>query len=119
MERVQSGHELPVKVDWPGAEFLCACNGESLRVCLNDDGEVELSFWSFGFTNGRLRWRDRPRWLWKVLTRGLPFADQIILGKDESVRLSMLLNQAAGVWTISGGNTGNAPYYLHTEQVGT
>lgn len=61
-------------------EFVeCGCYGEGLH--LSADDEVYLSLWTF-HRNSKPTWRHRPRYIWRIVTHGDPYGDQIVLSPE-------------------------------------
>lgn len=78
------------------SEKICECLCGSEALCLwrdPDTGGVELSIW-YGYS-GSTDWRYRLRCVWKVLMHGTPFADHVLLSREDTLRLSDALRQRA------------------------
>ena len=62
--------------------LTCACFAEALRVTIDEeDGELYLTVME---PRGvRSTWSWRLRVIWRILTKGVPFDDEIILQSDE------------------------------------
>lgn len=65
--------------------YRCVCGSEALLVDSTDfkeDGEVCLAmFDAYNYT--KLSIKERLRYGWRTLTKGIPFTDQIILNKSQ------------------------------------
>lgn len=62
----------------------CDCGGEMLEV-VKEEGYYEISLWRQG--GGHLSWKERARWIWRILTTGNPWTDQLILSKEKISQL--------------------------------
>jgi len=70
----------------------CECFAEMIHVCRDrDDGEVYMSVY-VPRGRGKLAWKYRLQHIWRILTKGYPWQDEIILGKAEAARF--------GVWLL-------------------
>jgi hypothetical protein len=63
--------------------FFCDCGTEGI-LGEWEDGMFFLSFWREGMHHVT-RWRDRLRAIWKILTTGSGYTDQIVM-RDEHAR---------------------------------
>ena len=72
------------KIDY----YKCSCHGEGIMLQYYfNEPTVDLSFWQLGFDDKRLSWKNKVRYIWQVLTTGLPYNDMVILTKKEAGRL--------------------------------
>lgn len=69
----------------------CECGSEGIML-LKDDGMVELSFFQYGHV-GKLSWRQRLHFCWRILWRGTPYTDMVILSKEEVEKLQTTLKE--------------------------
>lgn len=66
----------------------CACFGEGLRVQWEqDDRDFYVSKWGY-IPQGKPTWRYRIKVIWKVLTTGDPYHDELILHADDAKQLA-------------------------------
>lgn len=88
--------------------FNCDCYTEGVILShevhkWRDDDFIEhdiyLTFWNYGnkYQNGTLRFKDKLRWMWQILTKGIPYPDGIILHEDEAERLGNALLKRAKI----------------------
>lgn len=66
----------------------CNCGSEAL-VLEYDDGLVYLSIWERGFPK-RPFW-NKVRMIWRIIRRGTPYGDQMVLSADECLELERAL----------------------------
>jgi len=76
-------------------EFIaCSCYSEGLYVVkYKDEDEVYLSIFTRGINPKRFNWKDKVRYIWKVLTTEKPFEDEIVLDKQAVAKLKKILNK--------------------------
>ena len=67
---------------------VCDCGCEVLRVSIEDYSEeyvdVMLSIYSFDPVRS---WKNRLRYIWRILTTGKPFGDQVIISSEKAEQL--------------------------------
>lgn len=65
----------------------CKCNNEVLELEVFDN-EVYLSIYSQGLHyNNKLSIKQRIRYCWKVITKGKPFNDSMVIRKPDALDL--------------------------------
>ena len=70
----------------------CSCGGEGMGVDYDaEDNLYYFSYWSYGLSNKPLSWKERLRHCWNVLSKGKAFNDQLILTKQEVIKLDNFL----------------------------
>jgi hypothetical protein len=76
-------------------EFItCSCQTEGIYIVQFAKGEeVYLSFFSRGFNPVRMSWKDKIRYIWKLLTTNSPFEDELVLNKKDTKKLIAVLNK--------------------------
>jgi hypothetical protein len=64
--------------------IACSCGTEGLYLIkYNDEDDVYLSIWQMGYNkNNKLSWYQRLRYVWKIISTGTPYNDQIVLDND-------------------------------------
>ena len=74
--------------------FICNCKSEILHLEYNSDIDmVELSMFSFGTFNARkMSFRDKCRYIWRVLIKGTPYTDYTMLDRKQIDELKTFLN---------------------------
>ena len=64
------------------SEYIeCSCGSEMLRMSFDpsdDWAELNIAFWCYGQPYG-FGFKERIRWAWRVLTKGKPYDDMVIL----------------------------------------
>lgn len=66
----------------------CACYHELLHLEWDEElQQVDLSIWSPYSTDTTMTWRQRLRYCWRILTKGRPYGDQLILEKQHIAEL--------------------------------
>jgi len=68
----------------------CACFGEGLRLTYTEDGEFSVSMWKDRGYH-KTEWRQRMRHIWRILTKGEPWDDEIVLHMDEARKLAAFI----------------------------
>ena len=68
----------------------CACFGEGLRLTYTDDLEFSVSMWKDRGYH-KTCWRQRFRHIWRILTKGEPWDDEIVLHMDEAKKLAQFI----------------------------
>lgn len=62
--------------------FKCSCSSEILRVSHDEELDIaEFSIWEMQNSH-KAGWRQRLRWCWRILVKGSPYGDQVILDKE-------------------------------------
>lgn len=73
----------------------CQCHAHALEIERFYYDEVDqgfnLSIWKLGSFNGKLRWRERLRWIWNILKTGNLWADQVIISNDQARDLASFM----------------------------
>ena len=72
----------------------CSCGSEYL--CLEKDeetGTTDICILTNQNLSSELNFDDRLRYIWKILTTGIPYTDQIILNKEGVNQLKDFLNE--------------------------
>ena len=65
----------------------CSCSSEMIRFAYDDEMETfDVSIWSFQNSH-RPYWKDKLRWIWRILTVGSPYGDQVLLEKEQVAEL--------------------------------
>ena len=71
--------------------FTCECHGDAIYVVKFDD--EELIYFSIRHHKGKHKppISQRLKRIWKILTTGTPYGDEVILNKEKSLQLSSWL----------------------------
>ncbi len=70
--------------------IYCSCGSEALAITPLDGGEIELAIFCWRGA-GAVGWRERLRHIWRVLTVGYLYHDDIVLSRNDAERLGNLL----------------------------
>lgn len=67
----------------------CSCGSEGLHLYkFKNDNELFVSVWEMGYgKDNRLSWKQRLRYVWRVLWEGRPYGDQIVLDREGRSKL--------------------------------
>ena len=67
----------------------CSCGGEGLHLYkFKNDNELFISIWEMGYgKDNRLTWKQRLRYVWRVLREGRPYGDQVVLDREGRSKL--------------------------------
>jgi hypothetical protein len=59
----------------------CTCGSEAIIFDVDEDLDlIYVSIWQDGcHKNNKLSFKERIRWIWKLITTGTPFYDQMVL----------------------------------------
>lgn len=88
-------------------ECDCAAEGVMLSTedCLTDDPktngqrQIYLAFFQNGWNGKELTFKQKLRWIWQILTEGVPFGDTVILNVGNALLLKHYLNRfIIGSW---------------------
>lgn len=67
--------------------FKCSCSNEILHVSYdNEIKTTEFSIYEMQNTP-KASWRQKLRWCWRILIKGSPYGDQVILEKSQITNL--------------------------------
>jgi hypothetical protein len=62
----------------------CDCHSEFVRLDYDPEFEhFDLSIW-VQEASSKPSWKTKLRWIWRILTKGSPYGDQVILNKDKA-----------------------------------
>ena len=81
--------------------FKCACSSEAIQVEVEKNyfemaccTEFNFSFWQEGFSFQKiLTFKDKLRWCWQIMTKGIPYTDMVVLNKEEATNLKKFLEE--------------------------
>lgn len=72
----------------------CSCTSEGLYIVkFKKEEEVYLSIFSRGINPKRFNFLDKLRYIWRVITEGKPFEDELVLDKISIEKLKRVLNK--------------------------
>lgn len=70
----------------------CQCSCSMLEMEGDEDGQVCISVWLHGYDHHKLTWIQRMQWCWIILTKGRPWADFMIISKEDASKMKEWLN---------------------------
>lgn len=76
----------------------CACSAHTLEIqkyCYEteyDEG-FYISIWHLGRGSNNMCWRERLRWVWRIICTGNPWADSVILSNKQAKKLADYINK--------------------------
>lgn len=79
----------------------CDCHTELLQLEFENEEEVNeeidarflyISFYNLGVNDFKRPLRSKLRHIWYIITKGTPWSDQIVLRKEERLKLTAFLN---------------------------
>ena len=74
--------------------FFCTCSQEIICLTLWEDFDDFVGFSIFDWRGeGNFSWRIRLEWIWRILTKGYPYLDDITLSREDVVRLRDTLSE--------------------------
>lgn len=77
----------------PSLFIRCECSAESLELSFDEqDKEYYLSIWFKGFRRPNLPWRERLRFIWRILTHGNIWNDFIIVNRLDAQKIVDYIN---------------------------
>jgi hypothetical protein len=78
------------------AFIQCACGSEGLHLYkFKEDDELYISVWEMGYSkDNRLTWKQRLRYIWRIIREGRPYGDQIVLNREGRSKLIHALVEA-------------------------
>jgi hypothetical protein len=85
--------KTPITKDTDIFWLQCSCNSEALQIRPDYEyPEFEISVWKQGMDDPRwMSFREKIRWIWKIIKDGKPFTDYMIIDRNDALRLSKYL----------------------------
>jgi hypothetical protein len=76
--------------------IVCDCHSEFLRLSYDEEIELfDVSVWTLQ-ASSQPGWRMKLAWIWRILTKGSPYGDQLVIDKDKAKEISdYILNKLA------------------------
>jgi hypothetical protein len=69
--------------------YPCACTAEGfLLMNIEDEHSVDLAIYRYGRMSFPFTWKDRIRWAWRIISKGDPWGDEILLPYDTARELA-------------------------------
>lgn len=70
----------------------CSCHDEGIMLAVDEDfSTIDLALFKFGKFSGSLSLKEKFRYCLRVLFKGTPFLDEIVLSKDNAKELAQEL----------------------------
>lgn len=68
----------------------CSCGGEGLSINPQyEDHSFEMSYWQQGLGGfHQMGFKKRIQWAWRILRKGTPYTDFVILNADDALKMS-------------------------------
>lgn len=65
--------------------YKCGCSSHLLEIdtSFRMDNEINFSIWELGRNTDKMSIRERIRWCWRILTKGSPWSDSVILDEEQ------------------------------------
>jgi hypothetical protein len=76
----------------------CDCYSEGIKLNY-EDGLLYISLYQKGFKPRTKSIKEKLRWIWQIITKDIPYDDELIISKDKIKQLSQFVNE------ISPNNT--------------
>lgn len=69
--------------------FNCSCHTEGLIFEYDAEyKEANVALWHYGNYTEKLGWRERIRWCWSIIRKGLPWTDAVSMSPSEARRFA-------------------------------
>ena len=84
-----------------GAEGIMLSSEDCLTGNKKEDAQrmIYLAFFQNGWNGKELCWKDKIRWCWQILTKGIPYGDTVVLTVNNAVLLKIYLERfISGKW---------------------
>jgi len=84
----------------PREFFSCDCHGEG--IILDDEVEIYVeskiarhsfyfALWEYGQSGTNMSFKERIRWCWKILRKGIPWADAVIMDSGDAEKFAQAI----------------------------
>lgn len=74
-----------LKVDMRNTIIYCACDTEAIHIQPDTyEGKAnytDISIWEYGCGDSKTSWKQKLRYIWRIIKHGTPYGDQVILDK--------------------------------------
>lgn len=71
----------------------CDCYSEGIKFNYDEDGLLYISLYQRGFKPRTKTWREKLRWIWQIITKDVPYDDEVIISKDKIKQLVVFANE--------------------------
>jgi len=76
----------------------CDCYGHAIELEYNKaTNDIEVSLWNLGSVGRVLDWKQRFRWILRIIWTGNPWADMVILSDDKFKDIINWYNGVKGI----------------------
>jgi len=70
----------------------CDCYSEGIKLNY-EDGLLYISLYQRGFKPRTKTIKEKLRWIWQIITKDVPYDDELIISKDKIKQLSQFVNE--------------------------
>ncbi|NBW11401.1 MAG: hypothetical protein EBR82_25545 [Caulobacteraceae bacterium] len=71
----------------------CDCYSEGVKFNYDKDGLLYISIYQKGFKPRTKTWREKLRWIWQIITKDVPYDDEVVLSKNKIQQLAVFANE--------------------------
>jgi hypothetical protein len=71
----------------------CDCYSEGIKFNYDEDGLLYISLYQRGFKPRTKTWREKLRWIWQIITKDVPYDDEVIISKNKIQQLAIFANE--------------------------
>lgn len=72
--------------------FKCSCCCHLLEIEKDEEDLFSFTIWELGY-DGKLSWREKIRWMWHILVKGKPWADHVLLTREQIREMRQFLQK--------------------------
>jgi hypothetical protein len=71
----------------------CDCYSEGIKFNYDEDGFLSISLYQRGFKPRTKTWREKLRWIWQIISKDVPYDDEVLISKNKIQKLSEFMNE--------------------------
>ena len=71
----------------------CDCYSEGIKFNYDEDGLLYISIYQRGFKPRTKTWREKLRWIWQIITKDVPYDDEVVISKNKIQQLAVFANE--------------------------
>jgi hypothetical protein len=71
----------------------CDCYSEGIKFNYDEDGLLYISIYQRGFKPRTKTWREKLRWIWQIITKDVPYDDEVVISKNKIQQLAIFANE--------------------------
>lgn len=71
----------------------CDCYSEGIKFNYDEDGLLNISLYQRGFKPRTKTWREKLRWIWQIITKDVPYDDEVVISKNKIKQLAVFTNE--------------------------